>query len=343
MATLQQRLDEFKRTFESGVPPYNATRETIETMHRAAAELKASGAEDVALTVGDRAPAFTLMNQDVVHVALGDLLRAGPLVVYESFGNASHRFHNEPSFRVPIPARYAIDTSGIIRTADVNPSSVCGPPKGAGVYYGATPMVRSSVSTTKSLWSAAAMLRDGRPSSWHRVRGVYTCWSAAMDSRKQCPGTPFRRIEDNPNIVVRTRTQLTTLEGNGRHNESDGVTNEPVTPTHDIGHAFIMIGAVPNTKWLAGCVVLDENGFVKTGPDLSREELDPAGRSLARSPFLLETSRPGVFAVGDARSSRRSLNSTVEWRPRGTGIQVKKSSMFSKGRRWSTRSKESRR
>ena len=45
------------------------------------------------------------MNQDVVHVALGDLLRAGPLVVYESFGNALHRFHNEPSFRVPIPAR----------------------------------------------------------------------------------------------------------------------------------------------------------------------------------------------------------------------------------------------
>jgi hypothetical protein len=141
----------------------------------------------------------------------------------------------------------------------------------------------------------------------------------------------IRRIEDNPNIVVRARTQLTTLEGNGRLNESDGVTNEPVTPIHDIGHAFIMIGAVPITKSLAECVVLDGNGFVKTGPHLSREELDPAGRSLARSPCLLETSRPGVFAVGDARSSRQSLNSTLEWRPRGTGIQVEKSSMFSKG------------
>jgi len=167
MAPLQQRLDEFKRTSESGVPPYNARSEVIDTMHRAAAELKASGAEDVALTVGDRAPAFTFMNQDVVHVASGDLLRAGPLVVYESFGNALHRARRER--------------------------------------------------------------------------------------------------------------------------------------------------------------------FVKTGPHLSREELDPAGRSLARSPCLLETSRPGVFAVGDARSSRRSLNSTLEWRPRGTGIQVEKSSMFSKG------------
>jgi thioredoxin reductase (NADPH) len=72
--------------------------------------------------------------------------------------------------------------------------------------------------------------------------------------------------------------------------------------THDIGHVFMMIGAVPNTDWLAGCVVLDEKGFVKTGPDLSREELDAAGWSLTRPPFLLETSRPGVFAVGDVRA-----------------------------------------
>jgi thioredoxin reductase (NADPH) len=65
---------------------------------------------------------------------------------------------------------------------------------------------------------------------------------------------------------------------------------------------FIMIGAVPNTGWLDGCVVLDEKGFVKTGPDLSREELDAAHWTLPRPPFLLETSRPGVFAVGDVRA-----------------------------------------
>jgi thioredoxin reductase (NADPH) len=65
---------------------------------------------------------------------------------------------------------------------------------------------------------------------------------------------------------------------------------------------FIMIGAVPNTDWLDGCVVLDEKGFVKTGPDLSREELDAAGWPLPRPPFLLETSRPGVFAIGDVRA-----------------------------------------
>jgi hypothetical protein len=64
MTGLQNRLDEFKRAFESGAPPYNAPRDVIETMHRATAELKASGVEDRALRVGDRAPSFTLFNQD---------------------------------------------------------------------------------------------------------------------------------------------------------------------------------------------------------------------------------------------------------------------------------------
>jgi hypothetical protein len=81
MASLQSRLDEFKKAFESGAPPYNAPHETIETMHRATAELKASGIEEQALTVGDRAPSFTLFNQDHVQVSSGDLLRQGPLVV----------------------------------------------------------------------------------------------------------------------------------------------------------------------------------------------------------------------------------------------------------------------
>ncbi len=81
MSNLQNRLDEFKKTFESGAPPYNAPREAIESMHRATAELKASGIEDAALKVGDRAPSFTLFNQDHVQVASNDLLREGPPVV----------------------------------------------------------------------------------------------------------------------------------------------------------------------------------------------------------------------------------------------------------------------
>jgi hypothetical protein len=80
MSSLQDRLDKFKKTFESGAPPYNASREAVETMHRATDELKASGVEARALKVGDRAPGFTLFNQNHAQAASADLLREGPLV-----------------------------------------------------------------------------------------------------------------------------------------------------------------------------------------------------------------------------------------------------------------------
>lgn len=81
MLSLQDRLNEFKKTFESGAAPYNAPHEAIEKMHRATAELIASGIETRALKVGERAPSFTLFNQDHVQVASADLLSEGPLVV----------------------------------------------------------------------------------------------------------------------------------------------------------------------------------------------------------------------------------------------------------------------
>src|SRR5262245_35953653 len=82
------------------------------------------------------------------------------------------------------------------------------------------------------------------------------------------------RIEDNPSIVLRTRTHIVALDGNGRleriHWRADQ-TGE--TEAHEIGHVFVMTGADPNTAWLQGCVALDDKGFVKTGPDLSSDEL----------------------------------------------------------------------
>ena len=73
------------------------------------------------------------------------------------------------------------------------------------------------------------------------------------------------------------------------------------TDEHKIGHVFIMTGATPNTRWLDGCLALDNKGFIKTGPDLSVENLNAAGWPLVRPPYLLETTLPGVFAVGDVR------------------------------------------
>jgi len=71
--------------------------------------------------------------------------------------------------------------------------------------------------------------------------------------------------------------------------------------THDIGHVFMMTGAAPNTRWLDGCIALDDKGFVKTGPDVSSDELAAAKWPLTRPPYLLETNRPRIFAVGDVR------------------------------------------
>jgi thioredoxin reductase (NADPH) len=112
-----------------------------------------------------------------------------------------------------------------------------------------------------------------------------------------------RRIEENPAIVVRTRTEVVALEGRGKLERlqwRDEQTGQ--VESHDIGYVFMMTGAVPNTGWLNGCVALDKDGFVKTGTDLSPEDLASAKWPLTRPPYLLETSRPGIFAVGDVRS-----------------------------------------
>ena len=112
----------------------------------------------------------------------------------------------------------------------------------------------------------------------------------------------IRRIEETPAIVLRPHTVITALEGGDhlervRWRDNQAGTSE----THDIRHVFAMTGAVPNTRWLDGCVALDAQGFIKTGPDLSPEDLAAARWPLARAPYLLETSLPGVFAVGDVR------------------------------------------
>lgn len=79
--SLQDKLDAFKTDFEAGKPPYSVPPLVIETMHRATAELIASGAAQKALKAGDKAPAFTLNDPDGKPVSSTDLLRQGPLVV----------------------------------------------------------------------------------------------------------------------------------------------------------------------------------------------------------------------------------------------------------------------
>ncbi len=113
----------------------------------------------------------------------------------------------------------------------------------------------------------------------------------------------IRRIEEHPGIELSTCTEVVGLEGNGR---LERVTlrdnNTGALETRPIRHVFSMTGAIPKTAWLNGCVVLDELGFIKTGADLSRDDLTAARWTSRRRPHPLETSLPGIFAVGDVRS-----------------------------------------
>jgi thioredoxin reductase (NADPH) len=171
---------------------------------------------------------------------------------------------------------------------------------GVGVYYAATPVESRLckdeevivVGGGNSAGQAAVFLAGGCRHVHVLVRS-----SGLAESMSRYL---VRRIEESPNITLHTRTQVSALEG-GTRLERVTWSNGAGAETREIGHVFLMTGAVPNTHWLQGCVALDEKGFVRTGSDLHAADLAPAQWPLSRAPHLFETSRPGIFAVGDVR------------------------------------------
>jgi thioredoxin reductase (NADPH) len=175
--------------------------------------------------------------------------------------------------------------------------------EGTGVYYAATFMeaqlVRSEpaviIGGANSAGQAAVFLSQTASRVFILVRG-----DGLGDTMSRYL---IRRIEENPAIEVRTHTELRALEGDS-HLERVQWRNKGTgdIESHDVRHVFIMAGADPNTSWLGDCVALDAKGFIKTGVELTDRDLEESGWPLARRPLLLESSRPGVFAIGDVRS-----------------------------------------
>ncbi len=174
--------------------------------------------------------------------------------------------------------------------------------EGAGVYYGAT-FVEAQlcggeevivVGGGNSAGQAAVFLAE---TTKHVHILVRSAGLAESMSRYL-----IRRIEETATIALRQYTEIVAVEG-GDHLEFVRWRNNQTgqTEEHEIRHLFVMTGADPNTSWLDGCIALDDKGFIKTGIDLSSDNLGAAGWPLARQPYLLETSLPGVFAVGDVR------------------------------------------
>jgi thioredoxin reductase (NADPH) len=169
--------------------------------------------------------------------------------------------------------------------------------EGVGIYYGATQVeaqlcANEEVAVVGGGNSAgqAALFLSTHAKHVHllvRGKGLSDTMSRYLISR----------IEASPDITLRSWTEVEALEGDAhlervrwRQTQSGAV------ETREIQHLFLMTGACPNTAWLQGCLELDAKLFVKTGADIG------PGWPLSRAPHMLETSRPGVFAVGDIRA-----------------------------------------
>ncbi len=174
--------------------------------------------------------------------------------------------------------------------------------EGLGVYYGATYM-ESQLCEQREI----VVLGGGNSAGQAAVYLAQTARKVHMIVRSGRLADTMsryliRRIEENPAIELHYGTELVSLEGDTQLERvvwRDKATGE--TSAHDICHVFIMAGATPRTEWLRGCLAMDSKGFILTGRDLDAVN-GSSGWKLKRVPQMLETSLPGVFAVGDVRS-----------------------------------------
>lgn len=173
---------------------------------------------------------------------------------------------------------------------------------GAGVYYGAA-MTEALNCTGEDVYVVGGANSAGQAAMYcsryaRQVVMVVRGESLAASMSQYL----IDQIKQTPNIRIEFNSTIAAAHGDGRleaisvYCSESGETN--VYPANSL---FILIGATPHTDWLDGVVERDARGFILTGGDLMRNGKPPASWSLERPPGMLETSVPGVFAVGDVR------------------------------------------
>jgi thioredoxin reductase (NADPH) len=169
--------------------------------------------------------------------------------------------------------------------------------EGAGVYYAATHIEAELCRTGE-----AAVVGGGNSAGQAALfLSNYAKHVHILVRRAGLAETMSRylisRIEACPQITVHPLTEVRAIEGD-KHLERIEWTCKSTgeTSAHDVRHLFLMTGAEPNSAWLSGCLAMDSGHFIRTGIDLAEQWTQ------RRPPFLLETSLPRVFAVGDIRS-----------------------------------------
>jgi thioredoxin reductase (NADPH) len=177
--------------------------------------------------------------------------------------------------------------------------------EGQGIYYGAT-YIESQLCENEDVIVVGGGNSAGQAAVYlsQTARKVYMLVRSGQLSDTMSRYL-IQRITDNPAIELHYRTEIVGLDGDRqlqRVTWNDRTTGE--RSIHDIRHVFIMAGASPRTEWLQGCIALDDKGFILTGRDLdgSTGMIAPSVWPLSRAPQMLETSLPGVFAVGDVRA-----------------------------------------
>ncbi|MEZ0372734.1 MAG: FAD-dependent oxidoreductase, partial [Candidatus Sericytochromatia bacterium] len=175
--------------------------------------------------------------------------------------------------------------------------------EGKGVYYGATAMEAQTCANEEIILVGGGNSAGQGAVFLARVARKVHLLIRGNDLEKSMSRYLISRIEQTPNIELHRQTEISALSGAG-HLESVRCLSHAIGESFEIRtqHVFSMIGALPSTDWVKDCVALDKKGFVLTGSQLTPEQLKQADWKLDRQPRMLETSLPGVYAVGDVRS-----------------------------------------